>query len=654
MCGIAGFWGKNGASASGEFMRTVEAMTAAITHRGPDSAGYWVDASIGLALGHRRLSILELSSDGHQPMTSACGRYVIAFNGEIYNHLELRKELAARGKEPLWRGHADTETLLACFSAWGIERTLNATVGMFALALWDIEDRVLTLARDRLGEKPLYYGWQGGTLLFGSELKALKAHPDFHAGMDRDALTLLLRHNCIPAPYSIYQGIRKLMAGHYLSISFSDGRVSQSVSPQAWWRYNDVVTAGLARPFAGSDAEAVDELEDHLSNSVKLQMLADVPVGAFLSGGIDSSAIVALMKAHSSLPVRTFTIGTDSADNEAEHAKAVARHLGTDHTELHVSSEDALAVVPKLPTIYCEPFSDSSQIPTFLVSRLAGRHVKVALSGDAGDELFGGYNRYLTARRVWQRMNRLPLSARRAAANTLCALAPATWDRLYSAVSPVLPSGMRLASPGDKAHKLAEVLTLADGEAFYRRLASHWHNPAEVVIGGQEPRTLLTNPSAWPYTDSFEHWMMAMDAQTYMTDDILVKVDRAAMANSLEARIPLLDHRVVELAWRIPLHQKIREGKGKWLLRQVLYRHVPRELIERPKTGFSIPLDAWLRGPLKAWAEALLAEDRLKREGFFNPGPIGLKWREHLSGQRNWQYHLWDILMFQAWLESNT
>ncbi|HPA14614.1 MAG TPA: asparagine synthase (glutamine-hydrolyzing) [Desulfobacterales bacterium] len=652
MCGIAGFWGPNEVAA-GDLKQSLQGMTAAITHRGPNSAGYWVDESVGLALGHRRLSILELSPAGHQPMTSSCGRYVISFNGEIYNHLELRRELSVRGETPVWRGHSDTETLLACFSAWGVKQTLHATVGMFAFALWDLHDRILTLARDRLGEKPLYYGWQGGTLLFGSELKALKAHPAFHAEVDRDALTLLLRHNCIPAPYSIYQGIRKLMPGHYLSIPLISGRMERSVPPQSWWCFNDVISKRLAEPFIGSDADAIDALEARLSESVRFQMQADVPVGAFLSGGIDSSTIAAMMQMHSNRPVRTFTIGTHATDNEAEHAKAIARHLGTEHIELYVTPEDALAVVPKLPTIYCEPFGDSSQIPTFLISQLAAGHVKVALSGDAGDELFGGYNRYLDAHRLWHRMNRLPPQVRRATAAGLCALSPTTWDMLYSAVSPILPNRLRLTAPGDKAHKLAEVLALEDGQAFYQRLTSHWNNPVEVVIGAKEPQTLLTNPSAWPDNDGFEHWMMAMDAQTYMPEDILVKVDRAAMANSLETRIPLLDHRVVELAWRLPRNQKIRKGQGKWLLRQVLYRYVPKELIERPKMGFGIPLDSWLRGPLKEWAETLLAEHRLKREGFFNPGPIRQKWMEHLSGQSNWQYHLWDVLMFQAWLESN-
>jgi len=479
----------------------------------------------------------------------------------------------------------------------------------------------------------------------------LKAYPAFRAEVDRDALTLLLRHNCIPAPYSIYRGIHKLMPGHYLSISFAEGRAGRSVSSQAWWRFNEVVTKGMAQPFVGSDSEATDALEAQLSASVRAQLLADVPVGVFLSGGIDSSTIVALMQAQSHQPVRTFTIGTHTTNDEAQHARAVAKHLGTEHTEFYVTPEDALAVIPRLPNIYCEPFSDSSQIPTFLVSHLASRYVKVALSGDAGDEVLGGYNRYLAAHRIWHKMSCLPVPVCHIASSALRVFSPATWDKVFFVARFLMPNKLQIVTPGDKAHKLAEVLALRDGQAFYRHLTSHWHKPDAVIIGAQEPQTLLNNPAAWPQTDSLEHWMMAMDTQTYMTDDILVKVDRAAMANSLETRIPMLDHRVVELAWSIPLHQKIRQGQGKWLLRQVLYRHVPKELIEGPKTGFGIPLDAWLRKPLRDWVEALIDETRLRREGYFQSAPIRRMWAEHLSGRRNWAYHLWDVLMFQAWLE---
>ena len=650
MCGFCGFFqGPSGAIALPD---VIERMNSRITHRGPDDSGAWFDVGLGLALGHRRLSILDLSPAGHQPMHSKCGRYVIAFNGEIYNHLTLRKQVAELGAAPGWRGHADTETLLACFAAWGVERTLRATVGMFAIALWDRQEKVLTLARDRMGEKPLYYGWQGRTLLFGSELKSLKAHPDFRSEVDRDALTLLLRHNCIPAPFSIYKGISKLMPGHFVRLTLTNSDEARRAHPQPYWRLNDAVEEGIQNPFVGSEAEAIALLERQLSESIADQMLADVPLGAFLSGGVDSSTIVALMQAQSQRPVRTFTIGFDeSGYDEATHAKAVAAHLGTDHTELYVRPEDALKVIPKLPAIYCEPFSDSSQIPTFLVSQLARQHVTVALSGDGGDELFGGYNRYLSARKVWGKMQRLPSGARHAAAGLLHTLSPAAWDRLFELAKPMLPKRFHLATPGDKAHKLADVLALSDGHAFFHQLTSHWKDPASVVMGAHEPRTLLTDPNAWPKTDCFEHWMMAMDAQTYMADDILVKVDRAAMANSLETRVPMLDHRVAELAWRMPLGLKIKDGQGKWLLRQVLYRHVPKALIERPKMGFGIPLDGWLRGPLREWAEDLLDESKMNEQGFLRPEPIRRMWAEHVSGRRNWQHHLWDVLMFQAWLQ---
>lgn len=651
MCGFCGFFqGSRGAIALPD---VIERMNSRITHRGPDDSGAWFDEGLGLALGHRRLSILDLSPAGHQPMKSACGRYVIAFNGEIYNHLTLRKQLAESGAAPGWRGHADTETLLACFAAWGVERTLRATVGMFAIALLDRQEKVLTLARDRMGEKPLYYGWQGNTLLFGSELKALKAHPDFRREVERDALTLLLRHNCIPAPFSIYRGIFKLMPGHSLSLPLTNLSGARRAHPQPYWRLNDAVEQGIQNPFVGSEAEAIALLERQLSESIGDQMLADVPLGAFLSGGVDSSTIVALMQTQSQRPVRTFTIGFDeSGYDEARHAKAVAEHLGTDHTELYVRPEDALHVIPKLPAIYCEPFSDSSQLPTFLVSQLARQHVTVALSGDGGDELFGGYNRYLSARKVWGRMQRLPSGARHAAARLLHTLSPATWDRLFELAKPMLPRRFHLATPGDKAHKLADVLALSDGHAFFHQLTSHWKDPASVVIGAHEPRTLLTDLNAWPKTDCFEHWMMAMDAQTYMADDILVKVDRAAMANSLETRVPMLDHRIVELAWRMPLGLKIRDGQGKWLLRQVLYRHVPKELIERPKMGFAVPLGDWLRGPLRDWASNLLDPARIRQQGFFHADQINRIWAEHLHGKRNWQHHLWSVLMFQAWVDN--
>ncbi len=648
MCGFVGFFSPGGRSSSRD---TIVRMADSIVHRGPDSCGYWADDAFGLVLGHRRLAVLELSEAGHQPMISPCERFVLVFNGEIYNHLELRRQLDGGKDSGRWRGHADTETLLACVADWGVEQTLNSAVGMFALALWDRERKVLTLARDRIGEKPLYYGWQGQTLLFASELKAFRCHPDFRREVDRDALTLLLRHNCIPAPFSIYRGICKLRPGHIVSLPLYDPVRARAVEASPYWRLSAVVEEGRANPFTGSDTEAIDLLEQQLARSIGDQMLSDVPLGAFLSGGVDSSTVVALMQSRSPGAVKTFTIGFDEGGyDEAVHARAVAKHLGTEHCELYVRPADALAVIPELPSIYCEPFSDSSQIPTFLVSRLARQRVTVALSGDGGDELFGGYNRYLTACKVWQRAQKWPRPVRHAAARALRALSPAAWDGLFRSISPALPSRFRLAMPGDKAHKLSDVLMVDHQQAFYRRLTSHWHDPADLVIDAHEPQTLLSTDSSFG-VQGFEQWMMAMDAQTYLPDDILVKVDRAAMANSLETRVPMLDHRVVELAWRMPMRLKIRDGQGKWLLRQVLYRHVPAGLIERPKMGFGVPIDSWLRGPLRDWAEELIGERRLKDEGFLRSAPIRRMWKEHLEGRRNWQHHLWDVLMFQAWLE---
>lgn len=623
-------------------------MALTLAHRGPDDEGAWADENAGIALAHRRLSILDLSPQGRQPMHSACGRHVLCFNGEIYNFAALREELEKSGKAPSWRGHSDTEVMLAAFSAWGVEAALKKFTGMFALALWDRKERVLTLARDRLGEKPLYCGWQNNIFLFASELKALRAHPAFMAEIDREALTLFLRHNYIPAPYSIYRGIGKLMPGHYLRLRENE----REARPKAYWSLKTAVDSGNQDPFTGSDEEAVDALEHLLGRAIRNQQVADVPLGAFLSGGIDSSTVVALMQANSVRPVKTFTIGFhEAAYNEAEHAKAVARRLGTEHTELYVSPQDALNVIPALPHIYDEPFSDSSQIPTFLLSRLARSEVTVSLSGDGGDELFGGYNRHFLGAAVWRRLAWMPRNLRAALAGVLTRFPPRNWDILFHAIERFLPRRLRFAHPGDNLHKAAEILALKTPEELYLRLVSHWKAPARLVKGGEEPQSVLTDPAQATLPD-FRARMMYLDTLAYLPGDVLVKVDRAAMAVSLETRIPLLDHALVEFAWRLPLRMKIRAGQGKWLLRQVLYRHVPRELMERPKMGFGIPLDAWLRGPLRDWGEALLNPERLTREGFFHPAPIAQKWREHQAGARNWSYYLWDALMFQSWLEA--
>lgn len=664
MCGLAGFLQANGLG-SGQAYALATQMGARIAHRGPDDGGVWCDADSGIGLSHRRLSILDLSPAGHQPMVSVSGRYIIAFNGEIYNHLELRRELekgpltlavsfedgdigGTRG-ETSWRGHSDTETLLAGFDTWGIEVTVKKSIGMFAFAVWDKLNRILTLGRDRLGEKPLYYGWQGDTFLFGSEIKTLKAHPAFRAEIDRNALALLMRHNYIPAPYSIYQGIHKLVSGSLLTVSLQN----RNAQPQRYWDAQQVVADGLTEPFMGSPDEAVDALDKLLKDAVAQQMMADVPLGAFLSGGVDSSTIVALMQAQSNRPVRTFTIGFHEVGyNEAENAKSVARHLGTDHTEMYVSPQQALDVIPRLPSLYCEPFADSSQIPTFLVSQLARQHVTVSLSGDAGDELFGGYNRYVLGQRLWGKLSHLPMGLRQRLAQMLSSISPQVWNRLLGPMQRLLPSRLAHANIGDKLHKGAGVIAARTPAELYRLLVSHWPQPSELVIGATEPLTVLTDPDQQPQTDHFVHQMMALDMLTYLPDDILTKVDRAAMSVSLETRVPLLDHRVVEFAWRLPLDYKLRDGVGKWPIRQVLYKYVPKELIERPKMGFGVPIDSWLRGPLREWAEDLLDEGRLRREGYFYPEPVRIKWLEHLSGKRNWQYHLWDVLMFQAWLEN--
>jgi asparagine synthase (glutamine-hydrolysing) len=625
-------------------------MANAIKHRGPDDAGYWsnVDRRVGLA--HRRLSVVDLSPAGHQPMLSESGQFVIVFNGEIYNHLALRSELEKLGRDVVWRGHSDTETLLAGFEAWGVEATLQKSIGMFAIALWDCVLNTLTLARDRIGEKPLYYGWQGSgknrVFLFGSELKALKAHPNFISTVDRGSLCLLLRHNYIPAPYSIYEGIAKLEPGCLLCVSLDhpEPKISK------YWDVVDIARKGLFNPFAGSPDESVDVLEILVKDAVRQQMVSDVPLGAFLSGGVDSSAVVALMQSQSSVPIKTFTIGfSEEGFNEAIDAKAVSRHLGTDHNELYVSSKQAMEVVYRLPQLYCEPFADSSQIPTFLVSELARKQVTVSLSGDAGDELFCGYNRYQITQKIWQKVSLVPKPLRSALSSSISAISQSAWDRY----SHFIPGAGRFNNFGEKLHKGARVLSSGSVDELYMSLISHHRNPSEWVIGGQEPDTHLTGLR--PKLDGLcpVQSMMALDMVSYLPDDILAKVDRAGMGVSLEGRVPFLDHRIVEFAWSLPLSYKLRDGQTKWPLRQVLYRYVPRTLIDRPKMGFGVPLCNWLRGPLREWAESLLDEVRLKREGYFHPEPIRQKWAEHLSGQHDWASQLWNVLMFQAWLEEN-
>lgn len=637
----------------------VRRMARAIANRGPDDEGVWCDTEAGVFLAHRRLSILDLSPAGHQPMISACRRYVVVFNGEIYNHRALRAELEAAlglsrdAAAAYWRGHSDTEVLLAAIVRWGLIETLRRAIGMFALALWDRESKRLQLARDRVGEKPLYYSYAGGCLRFASELKALHADPDWRPPIDRDALALYMRHAYVPAPHTIYRETFKVLPATVLSFRMG----ADAPEHQCYWSAWDVASRGRAAAAGGTGAaagldftRAADELEALLGDAIGLQMVADVPLGAFLSGGIDSSTVVALMQARSPSAVRTFTIGfEEDGYDEAEHAKAVARHLGTEHTELYVSAAQALAVVDRLPQIFDEPFGDCSQIPTFLVAQMARRHVSVSLSGDAGDELFGGYSRYFMARDIWDRVGGWPSGIRRALASLLEALPPQRWNRLMRAMSLVLPARYRYANAGDKLHKLAAMLDAKSMREVYRRLVSLWDAPGLLVPGSQEPDGPLRDARPWKELGDPTHAMMYLDLLTYLPDDILVKVDRAAMAVGLETRVPLLDHRVIEFAWRLPVAMKVQGGLGKLLLREVLYRHVPRALVERPKMGFGVPLDTWLRGPLRAWADALLDESRLRAQGFLDPATVREKWVEHLSGRRNWQYALWNVLMFQAW-----
>ena len=651
MCGIAGFAIKGGFKAD-PAERQVRAMADAIIHRGPDGSGVWTDSQVGIAMAHRRLSIIDLSSAGAQPMISASGRYVISYNGEIYNHNDIRHEL--RGGAYEWRGTSDTESLLAGIETWGLERTLKKVVGMFAFALWDREKRELSLARDRMGEKPLYYGCNNGAFFFGSELKSFKAHPKFLGEVDRDVVALFLRHNCIPAPYSIYRGIRKLTPATYVSIPLDKLHLPIGTKPVTYWSLEQVAYQGQSQIFSGTEEETLNEMERLLRQSVNGQMAADVPLGAFLSGGIDSSMVVALMQAQSTRPVKTFTIGfDDSGYNEARHAKAVAHHLGTEHTELYVSPEEARDVIPKLPVLYDEPFADSSQIPTSLISQLTRKHVTVSLSGDGGDELFGGYNRYIWTRTIWNTIKWFPSPMRNLVSCILGSVSEKSWDALYGLADFAVPKSHKISQAGIKMHKLAEVIMASNPDLIYRSLISHWKSPGEVVSHSQEPKTILTGEIGGVSINDIEQRMMLLDGLTYLPDDILVKVDRAAMGESLETRVPLLDHRVVEFAWRLPLKMKIRDRTGKWLLRKLLTKHVPQELFERPKMGFAIPLDGWLRGPLRDWAEDLLSEKRLNEEGIFDTQIIRSTWAGHLEGKSGVAYQLWDVLVYQSWAQAN-
>ena len=640
MCGITGFVDFQPA-VEGALLSRARAMADTLSYRGPDASGYWADAEAGFATGHRRLSIVDLSEAGAQPMLSHSGRFVISYNGEVYNAAEIRAELEAKGHS--FRGHSDTEVIIEGCAEWGIEPTVRRLIGMFAMAVWDRETRKLWLVRDRLGIKPLYWGQFGKLLLFGSELKALRAHPGWPVEINRDAVAAFMRHNYIPAPHSIYRNVYKLAPGSILEFDVrGEPRMTR------YWSLEEAVLAGRRDPFRGSDAEAEDALADLLGDAVERRMIADVPLGAFLSGGIDSSTVVALMQSRSTRPVRTFSIGFKEAEyNEAHYAKAVAQHLGTDHTELYVTYDEARDVIPRLPQMYDEPFADSSQIPTYLISALTRRHVTVALSGDGGDELFCGYNRYYHALAIRPYVSTLPLWLRQLGSRGLRSLPPGVWNRLLRPV----PARLRPPNVGEKLHKLAGAM-LQDEDQTYLQLLSQFHQPNEVVNGGHEPPSVIASAASRELMPDYVERMQYLDTITYLPDDILTKVDRASMAVSLEARVPIIDHRVVELAWRFPGSLRYRDGKSKWILRQVLRRHVPDALIDRPKMGFGVPVDHWLRGPLRDWGEDLLAESELTRDNMFNPALIRARWDAHVSGRENWQYVLWTVLMMQAWLKA--
>lgn len=650
MCRITGFWDPQDAPLA-KWEETIKAMRDTMTYGGPDDAGFYVDQKSGLALGHRRLAILDLSPLGHQPMFSASGRFGLVYNGEVYNYRVLAKELESRGRT--FKGSSDSEVILEAIEEWGIEQAVSRWFGMFALAIWDHREKILHLVRDRLGIKPLYYGWINDSLVFASELKAFRAYPGFNPSIDREVLGLFFRHNYIPAPYSIYKNIWKLRPGQILTVDQTSLETKQ-LTVSSYWSAVDIIQKGQEEPYGKTLDEAQEELEALLTDAVRLRLISDVPLGAFLSGGIDSSTVVSLMRAGSSAVVRTFSIGFDQpAYNEAPFAKAVADHLGTDHTELYVTEKEAQGIIPLLPAIYDEPFADSSQIPTYILSKLTRQHVTVSLSGDGGDELFCGYDRYMWSMGIWKHLGWMPSGFKKSLRTMLTSVSPSSWDSLFASLSRFLPSVLRTSRPGDRVHKFAEALLFTNRTELYHWLVSHWREPLSLINGaGQEPVTPFMTNEIRPVFDDFFKEMQFLDLVTYLPDDLLTKVDRASMAVALEARVPLLDHRVVEFAWRLPLDYKLHDGKGKWILRKVLDKYVPEKMVERPKMGFGIPIDSWLRGPLKDWAEDLLSENRLKREGFIHPEMVRLKWDEHLCGKRNWQYLLWDVLMWEAWLDT--
>ncbi len=644
MCGITGYLQVGGLERGWE--RSITLMTNALIHRGPDAIGTWGDPDAGIALGHRRLSVLDLSCLGDQPMISPSGRYQIAFNGEIYNFRELRNELVQAGVG--FRGTSDTEVLLAGFDEWGIEATIQRSVGMFAFAVWDTRSRQLCLGRDRFGEKPLYCAWFGNSFVFASELKSCQLHPGWHSRINRDALSLYMRHGYVPGPYTIFESAQKVLPGELWWI---DPAQPNTIRPEPYWSVESSVVESLNDPFRGTYNDAVSAIDTQLRETLSQQMISDVPLGAFLSGGIDSSLIVAMMQTLSDQRIKTFTMGFDDAKyDESSAAQAIADHIGTAHTMVQVTAKDALEVIPSLPFIYDEPFADSSQIPTALVARIARSAVTVALSGDGGDELFGGYSRYRWAELLWKKMDRLPVSMRKAVAGAIRMLPPERWNALVLSGRAPIPQRLRDPMAGDKLYKIAELFTERTSRSLYRQLVSLWTNPEALVLRSSETPTALTSRSIPASISGFTEQMMYLDAQSYLPDDILVKVDRSAMSVSLETRSPYLDHRLFHLAWRLPFEYKVSEGLGKRVIRDVLAQYIPQSMFDRPKQGFSVPVAQWLRGPLREWAEDLLEPNQLASQGYLDVAQVRAIWSEHLSGHRNWQARLWSVLMFQSWL----
>lgn len=648
MCGITGFVDVASGKKAEELKSIIIRMSNTLRHRGPDDQGSWIDENSGIALGHRRLSIIDISQGGHQPMVSCCGRYVVVYNGEVYNFKLLRQDLQSEGFK--FRSQSDTEVILAAISRYGLEKAVEKFNGMFAFAFWDRIEKILYLCRDRLGEKPLYYGFVNSSFVFASELKAIVEFPGFNREIDRQTLTSYLRYNCIPAPYSIYKNIKKLLPGELLIFNTKE----KEIKTHLYWSALDTAKAFYSTGWVKSPEDTLEEVEGLLQDAVKIRMESDVPLGVFLSGGIDSSLITALMQSQSSIAVKTFTIGFgDQRYNEAGDARQVAEYLGTAHTCFHATANDALKVIPELPRIYDEPFADSSQIPTILVSRMAKPHVTVCLSGDGGDEIFAGYNRYIWLEKIWKKMQPLPYGIRKLIANFLLICPPDRFEIVFEKIKSILPRQLRVRNSGIKFQKFLDVLSSKDAETAYLNLTSHWKEPSRFVLGQADEKNNFDDKSRISFLSELKRKMMYWDMVNYLPNDILVKVDRASMNASLESRAVYLDHRIVELAWKLPINILINKTGSKLILRNILKKYLPQTYWQRPKMGFAVPLDSWLRGSLKNWADDLLSMEYLKKKGFFDPEAVSRKWEEHKTGVRNWQYELWDILMFNSWLEFN-